>query len=173
MTTRNGTTLGFMLLVAIVGALAACGQKNDEASQRASRATEVPSMFAELHMREQQYYLENVNEYVSTGDKEGDAWPTRPPTRSARAIAPLPATWQRLGVKPPREQVYCSYVAVAGKANNATGIGPKATEFGFAAPAQNWYYLLAECDADGDPTVNAYYFSSGADSVVAQQNVGR
>jgi hypothetical protein len=40
-------------------------------------------------------------------------------------------------------------------------------------PDTNWYYLLAECDTDGDPAVNSFYFARFDNEGIAVRNKGR
>ncbi len=70
-------------------------------------------------------------------------------------------------------RVYCGDVVQAGAGGDGTNLGAKAVEFGLAAaPATDWYYLLAHCDLDGDGARDSYYFSWNGDTKVQKQNDG-
>jgi len=163
-----------MIVVALIAVLAAVAVYLGRDKITAARRTEVDQMFAQLHQKEEAYKIEAGEGYfLSTGASESDGWPTPPPTNSPRDLAPLPATWQALNIKPPRASAYCSYVAIAGDKNDGSNIGAKASaDFGFTTPTAIWYYLLAECDFDGKPT-NSFYFSSSVNHLTNEQNPGQ
>jgi type IV pilus assembly protein PilA len=170
---RHGgfTLIEILIAVAIVGVLAALAIMRFGSQARKSRASEVNAVFAELRTRQEQYHLEN-GVYYSTG-AEAAIHPAAPGA-SSQPIAPFPAAWQPLRVKPPLTRVYCGYVTVAGRGGDGTNIGQKAVDFGFdTAPATDWYYLLAHCDLDGNPATDSYYFSSSSDTRVLKENDGR
>ena len=170
---RGFTLIELMIVVALIAILAAVAVYLSRDRIGSAKAAEVGGVFAELHNREGQYYLENYNVYLSTGANETDYWPAGAPGSSSRDIAPIPATWQTLNVKSPKASLYCSYVAIAGAANDGSNIGAKATEFLFAAPTRSWYYLLAECKFDNDSATNSFYFSSSVNSQINEQNPGK
>jgi hypothetical protein len=86
---------------------------------------------------------------------------------------PAPAAWTPLRVKPPMSRVYCGYVAMAGRGGDGANLGAKAGDFGLAAaPATDWYYLLARCDLDGNPARDSYYFTWSGDTRVLKENDG-
>ena len=127
---------------------------------RKAAAAEVPAIFAELRLRQEQYHVEN-GAYLSTGKEEADYHPARPAGKAGRqSLTPQPAAWDQLRVTPEETQVACAYVAIAGAGDDATNIGPIAKSFGMEeAPSSNWFYLVAECDSDGDPKKNAFFFT--------------
>jgi prepilin-type N-terminal cleavage/methylation domain-containing protein len=167
------TLIEIMIAVAIVGVLAAVAVMKFSSQTRRSRATEVNAIFAELRNRQEQYHLEN-GVYFSTGADEDAIYPATPAPRS-QAFAPMSqAGWQPLRVKAPMARVYCGYVAIAGRGGDGSNLGVKAGEFGLAAaPATDWYYLLARCDLDGNAAVDSYYFSWSGDTKVQKQADGR
>lgn len=164
------TLIEIMVTVALVGILAGVAVMKFGKTARKARGAEVHAIFAELRERQEQYHMEN-GVYFSTGANEGDVHPAAPGT-SSHALAPLPAEWTTLRVKPPMSRVYCGYVVMAGPGGDGSNIGAKAGDFGFAVPATDWYYLLAHCNLDGDGTRDSYYFSSSADTKVLKENEG-
>jgi Tfp pilus assembly protein PilE len=156
-----------MIVVVIIGVLAAIALPMFTSEANESKAaTEVQTMFTEFRIKEEQYKLERGT-YLSTGAGETDTFPAAP-GRSPQSIVTQPTTWTSLHMAPPIQSARCGYVAIAGVPGGA--VGTKAAGFGFAAPQTNWYYLLAHCDIDGDPSLDAFYFASSADSAV--QSVG-
>ncbi|MCG8425096.1 MAG: hypothetical protein MJE77_45025 [Proteobacteria bacterium] len=163
--------LELMVSVAIVGILAATAVFLYTRQLRAARATEVPAVIAEFKSRQEQYHVEN-GRFLTTGDGETDYWPTAPSgPKVPTSIQPMPETWLELNIKLGKNELYCAYVAITGRAGEETGA--VAQSFGVpAAPATDWYYLLAECDFDGEPT-NSLYFTSNLSGGIAVRDRGR
>jgi prepilin-type N-terminal cleavage/methylation domain-containing protein len=165
------TLIEIIVAVALIGILAAIAVVKFGKQARKSRATEVQAVFAELRNREEQYHLEN-GVYFSTGGDEDAIHPASPGPQS-QPFEPQPAGWAPLRVKSPLNNVYCGYVVMAGRGGDGTNLGAKAADFGLvAAPATDWYYLLAHCDLDGNNARDSYYFSSSADVKVQKENDG-
>lgn len=165
------TLIEIMIAVAIVGILAGLAVMKFGKEARKARGTEVQAVFAELRNREEQYHLEN-GVYFSTGADEDATHPATPGAQS-QLISPVPAGWTTLRVTPPMSRVYCGYVVMAGRGGDGTNLGPKAADFGLAAaPATDWYYLLAHCDLDGNGARDGYYFASNGDTKVQKENEG-
>ena len=49
-------------------------------------------------------------------------------------------------------------------------MGATGTVLFTAAPPRNWYYLMAQCDWDGDSSVNALYWMRDDLSTLGQSN---
>lgn len=168
---RGFTLLEIMIVVAIVGVLAGLAYMKFGRQVRKARGAEVQAIFAELRNRQEQYHLEN-GVYFSTGADEDAIFPAAPGL-SPQALTPLPASWVSLRFKAPMSRVYCGYVVIAGPGGNGGNIGAKAIEFGMlAAPATDWYYLLAHCNLDGSNARDSYYFSWSGDTRIQKQNEG-
>jgi prepilin-type N-terminal cleavage/methylation domain-containing protein len=170
---RGFTLIELMIVVALIAIIAAVAVYLSVRRINEAKTAEVGGMFAELHNRERQYPVEHNGVFLSTGATEADGWPAGTPGNQARDIAPIPATWVDLNVKSTKASLYCNYVAIAGLAGDGSNIGAKATEFLFATPAANWYYLLAQCNFDNDTSVDNYFFSSSVNSLINEQNHGR
>lgn len=175
--TRTVKHAGFTLIevlvtVAIIGVLAAIAIPAFTRTQRKSRSSEVHAVFAEMRQRQEEYHLANGT-YFSTGTGETDIFPAAPTVRAQSAITGRPTSWDTLKLRLPNSSLYCGYVAIAGTAGSATGLGTKAGEFGLsAAPSTDWYYLLAQCNADGSTTRDSYYFTWSGDTAVQKQSEG-
>lgn len=168
------TLIELMFTVAVIAILAAVAMPAFFGESRKARAlAEVGAMFADLHVRIEQHIQEHGRYPATLG--ETTLHPAGPPVATARLINPLPAAWQALKVRVSgNDTVYCGYTWVSGLADDATNIGPEAAaRFVFTAPSVNWYYLLAKCDMDGDPSVLSWYFSSSVDAVIRKVDEGR
>jgi prepilin-type N-terminal cleavage/methylation domain-containing protein len=165
------TLIELMIAVAIIGILASVAVFLYKRQVRRARASEVSAMFAEFHTRQEQYYIEN-NSYLATGANESARHPASPSgPDSPTTLSPLPPDWSSLRMSPAYTAVYCAYVARAGAAGAATGA--IAQSLGVpASPTQDWYYLLAECDFDGDSTTNSIYLSTNLFEGLLVQNEG-
>jgi type II secretory pathway pseudopilin PulG len=161
--------LEVMLVVVIIAVLAAIAVPLFMSEEQTTKGeSESLQMFTALGLAEESYMLENGT-YLSTGANETDAWPIAP-NRVPQPLQPYPATWTSLKVAPPIPSTRCTYVVIAGQPGDAAG--PQAIgSFGFTPPtATAWYYLLAHCDGDNDPTVDGYFFQSSVDKTFREVN---
>jgi type IV pilus assembly protein PilA len=176
---QGGVTLvELVVVVAIIGILAGVAIFMFTRQTRKAKSVEVKALFGEMKVREQAFYLEN-DTYLPTGEDDDDFFPTDTPpagttqTYDLTASAPPPdpyatkfpaPAWKSLRINPDRDQLYCVYVAIAGAAGDDTNVGAKAAAAPFSLggasnplPSTDWYYLLAECDFDGDGTPSTYF----------------
>lgn len=186
---EGGVTLvELVVVVAIVGILAGVAIFMFTRQTRKAKASEVVAMFGEMKVREQAFYLEN-DTYLPTGADDDDYFPsTAPPaggtqTYDLTVSDPPPSpyvdtfpgpAWKSLRINPDRAELYCVYVAMAGEGGDDTNIGPKASLAPFnlvTAPTSDWYYLMAECDFDGDGTPSRY-FTTGENKKNIVENEG-
>ena len=136
---RGMTLIELMIVVAIIGIIATIAvfmfRKSTKGTQIKS---EVAAMFAEIQLRQEAFYLEN-GVYASSGADETDMHPSTGPSpglNKAESLNPMPAEWTALGINPDKQSVYCTYVTVAGLANDDSNIGTIASsDFGMS-PAQ-------------------------------------
>ena len=183
---RGFTLMELMIVVAIVGILATLAVFMFTRHVAKAKASEVPAMFAELKLRQQQFHLEN-EEYLSTGSTDGDFFPTTsPPGSSPQSydittsdVPPAPqdakypgASWVTLRVNPDKTQLYCVYVSRAGPGGDGANVGTTAAAAPFNlggaldVPAINWFYLLASCDFDGDGNTSTYFTLSDTEGTI-------
>jgi prepilin-type N-terminal cleavage/methylation domain-containing protein len=164
------TLIEMAIVVAVIAVLASVAIPQFMSDEReATSDAEVAAMFSALAVAEQEYKLEN-GVYLSTGASESVTFPAIP-GKSAQSLASPPATWTTLKVTPPSDTARCGYVVIAGVANAAPGPMASGT-FGFTAPAQAYYYILAHCNLDGDATKDGYYFQSSTSSTIKSSNPG-
>jgi prepilin-type N-terminal cleavage/methylation domain-containing protein len=183
------TLLELMIVVAILGVLATIAVFMFSRHADKAKASEVAAMFGELKLREQGFHLENET-YLSTGADDDDYFPTAsapgdsPQTYDLAASSAPPApqdvkfpgpAWVTLKMNPPKAELYCVYVAIAGDGGDATNAGPKATAAPFSlggadlpVPAANWFYLMAECDFDQDGTPSRYFTLSDTEGTITE-----
>jgi prepilin-type N-terminal cleavage/methylation domain-containing protein len=166
--TGGFTLIELMIAVAIIGVLAGILVLSFQDPARTVRTTsEARAMFHEFHRAQQQFWVEN-NRYHSTGATDGDIYPSNL-QKTAQAIT-VPDEWETLRVEPIAQKLVCGYVTIAGTADDP--IPAIATEFGMEQPARSWYVVYARCDADGNPRVDARYFSSSVDTSLEIRHEG-
>jgi prepilin-type N-terminal cleavage/methylation domain-containing protein len=176
------TLIEMMVTLAVIAILAVIVMPSFFRESRKTRAfSEVQPMFNDLRVKLEEYLQETGTYPLTIG--EGTLHPAGPLNATQQALNPLPLAWQAIKVRVSgNDQVYCGYTWVTGLANDGTNIGPMAKAsnvtnpplgFGFAAaPATDWYYLLAKCNMDGDSSVFSYYFSSSVDHRIQKLNEG-
>ena len=170
-TSEAGFTLIEMgIVVAVIAVLASVAIPQFMSDEREATAdAEVAAMFSSIAVAEQEYKLEN-GVYLSTGASESATWPVTP-GKAPQNLAPYPATWTSLKLAPPSAQARCGYVVIAGAANAAPGATASGT-FGFTAPSQPYFYILAHCNLDGSTSKDGYYFQSSVNSTIKSINPG-
>jgi prepilin-type N-terminal cleavage/methylation domain-containing protein len=171
------TLIEMVIVVAIIGILASVAVFMFSKSSNVTKIkSEVPAMMAEFKIKQERYYTEN-NSYLSTStsNSESDKFPASPAgNNKPKGLGTPPATWGQLRLAPDRSSVYCSYVSIAGDANDDTNLGTIAKSFGMTtAPAADWYYVIAECDTDGRGGTNAIYFMSSTSQELFKSNEGK
>jgi prepilin-type N-terminal cleavage/methylation domain-containing protein len=170
------TLIELMVTVAVIAILAVVVLPSFTGESRKAKAfSEVQPMFNDLRIRLEQYLQENGKYPPTIG--EGTLHPAVPGT-TRQPLNPLPATWLAIKVRiSGNDAVYCGYTWATGLANQSGNIGAVASGappagFAFATPATDWYYLLAQCDMDGDGAVFSYYFSSSTNPTIRKLNEG-
>jgi prepilin-type N-terminal cleavage/methylation domain-containing protein len=168
------TLIELMFTVAVVAILAAIALPSFFGETRKAKAfSEVQPLFSDLSVRLEQYVQERGTYPPTIG--ETALHPAGTPIATQRPINPLPTAWQDIKVSiTGNDKVYCGYTWVSGRAGDAANIGPEAAaRFGFTAPITDWYYLLAKCDMDGDPSAFSWYFASSTDPTIKRVDEGR
>lgn len=168
------TLLELMIVVAIIAVLATIAFPYFSGSTRRAKSSEVPKVFADIKVRQEQYHFEN-GIYLATGASDTDYFPAVPAgPDQPQDVTSRPTTWQDLKLQADKNALYCAYVVIAGERGDSTNIGTTAQSFGFnSAPEEDWFYMLAECDFDGNPGVNSLYFMSSTMAKIAKKNEGR
>ena len=176
-----------MMVVVVIAILTVVAVVGYTKIFRKARSTEVVEMFGELKAREDAYHAEKgqyvpacgtaATAFANDDCAEGDYWPN--PIVGGNDMtnaAPLNPRWQTLNVHINTSGLYCQYEVVAGLANDPGGaMGPVGLGMYGAAPPRNWYYLMAQCDWDGDGPagVNALYWQRDDQTALGKSNENR
>jgi prepilin-type N-terminal cleavage/methylation domain-containing protein len=174
-----GSTSGFtlielMIVVAIIGVLAAVGVSAYRKWVRKAKASgEVPGMLGQFQVREEQYFAE-TGEYLPTGTSDTNIFPTTPGKAGSYVnLGTLPDAWKTLKIQPGSAGLYCGYVVRTFAAGTAPS-GAAALVY-TTTPTRPYFIVRAECDWDGSSTVNNVWVVAGdrALSTASQTGEGR
>jgi prepilin-type N-terminal cleavage/methylation domain-containing protein len=168
MNSRRRDTLGMtlvelMIVVVIIGILAAISVVGYRKYIAKSRLSEATAMLAEFAAKEQLYFLDSIeahngtSNYPSVNETAAEFWPHDPGVTwdSARQSFPvrdatgnLPLSWRRLGIRPQWSNLYCTYMVNAGAPGSALPgtVGPSLWA---APPNVPWFYAMAACNIIG------------------------
>jgi len=163
------TLIELMVVVAIIAILAAIVVPTFVREGRKAKAdTEITAMFAEISTKEEAYKLEK-GAYLDA--------PTCPSTTSTSGVnfnttcVTSGNNWYNLRVNATDSAIRCKYTITNGAANTALTPGTPWTvpcSTGAACttvtPATAWYYVIAECDMDGQGGTNAKFFQSSLET---------
>ena len=145
-----------MIVVVIIGILAAVATIGYRRYVGRARRSEANAMLAELSAKEQLYFMD-VGAYVSVrdaDDKNDDATGYHPialtnstfeSARTPHSVAPTPASWNRIGLRPRWKQLYCTYLVNAGGPTDALPT-PIGSSLWAAVPNVPWFYAVAACN---------------------------
>jgi prepilin-type N-terminal cleavage/methylation domain-containing protein len=161
---RGMSIVELMVVVVIIGILAAIAQVAYTRYIARARTSEATAMLAEFAAKEQLYFLDNgqyaeahksAAVYPSVNEDASDFFPSNPgiaPFDSVRnpvVLGALPASWRTLGIRPRWQALYCTYLANAGAAGSALpsspspAVGPTLWP---ASPNVPWFYAIAVCN---------------------------
>lgn len=169
MTRRADEASGFslvelMVVVVIIGILASISVVGYRKYIARARLSEATAMLAEFAAKEQLYFLENgqymeahndtsAPVYPSASEFEAEFWPQNPSAyfdsaRAPAAVAPMPASWSALGIRPRWQQLFCTYMVNAGApGSHIPGtVGPTLWA---GPPNVPWFYAMAVCNLGG------------------------
>ena len=161
------TLVELMIVVVILGILAAIGTIGYRKWIGRARSGEAVAMLAEMNSKEQSYKLEfatylplradNKTDLPSADEADTAFYPvaanssTFDSTRTQTSIADTtkwPQAWQAVGLRPRDTGLYCTYLTNAGGAGSDT----KNLKYGSVLIGNNtaapWFYSLAACNLD-------------------------
>lgn len=146
---KDGFTLiELMIVVAIVGILAAVAIPSFRSYMMRSKTTEAATFLAEIKQRQETYRAEFGQYCAVSGTTSITAWnPSSVPTAGLPVTWPTVAEWQQLGASPDG-QVRFRYATIAGAPGTTPSLGGG---LGYTG-ADFWFVSRAEADLDGDGT---------------------
>jgi prepilin-type N-terminal cleavage/methylation domain-containing protein len=166
---RGTTLVELMIVVVILGVLAALAQVGYKRYIGRARLSEANSVLAELSAKEQLYFMDTggyvparANDVItqpSADESAAEFIPTNltlatfESVRTAQPVPnPYPAAWRRIGMRVRWKDLYCSYLVNAG----GPGQSPPASGIGVnmwldaagnpSTPVVPWFYAIAACN---------------------------
>lgn len=165
---KGVTIIELMIVVVIIGVLAAVAIPAYKRYIKKAHAAEVPMIFAELASKEEAYKAEN-NRYLPTGA----AFPATIQQDNPTVLGALPANWTALRINVPKTALYCQYEVFAGAPTGGTFVPAQPTDptgtstwgpdLYPAVPTRAWFYMVATCDWEST-TGNSTYAQRGDQS---------
>jgi prepilin-type N-terminal cleavage/methylation domain-containing protein len=171
---RKGRAAGFtlvelMIVVVILGILAALASVGYKRYLGRARITEAVTMLSEMSSKEQIYFLE-FGSYLplradgialpSANENAAAFYPSDPgaasfeSVRTSTSIADStawPSGWRSIGLRPRENQLFCTYMLNAGRPGDAAPAGTYAGPLlgTLAATGPAWFYAIAACNLTG------------------------
>ena len=166
---RGTTLVELMIVVVIIGILAAIATVGYKRYVARARLSEAHAMLAELSAKEQLYFMD-AGAYVRVGvasdrysidDTNSDTTGYYPVTdltastfesaRTPHDIGTYPASWSRIGLRPRWKQLYCTYLVNAGYGTQVEPSEVLPSPIGkpdlwSATPNVPWFYAVAACN---------------------------
>lgn len=169
---RGITLIELMVVVAIVGILAAVAVYMFTKQTKRAKSTEVNAIFAEMQVRQEQHHLER-GIYATTGSDDstlGQYLPSHGDPAGHEKTLTMPAPdhpWLDLRFNPDRNNLFCVYMTVGdddgsdgdvGQVDNAPGYGFPSPGTGTATGAPFNLCEGAGCGGTEAPETGGYYY---------------
>jgi prepilin-type N-terminal cleavage/methylation domain-containing protein len=166
---RGFTLIEMLIVVAILGVLAALASVGYRRYVGRARLTEAATILAEMVSKEQIYYLEfggylplrpDTTAVPSPNEDATGFYPVSPSAttfesaRTATSIADAtawPTAWRSVGLRPREQRLYCTYMLNAGLAASPAPAGTYGAGLlgPISATSPPWFYALAACNLTG------------------------
>ena len=178
-----------MIVVVMVSILASIAMVGFRKYVARARTMEAAAMIAEMSGKQQIYFVEfggylplradNVTTLPSADESPTAFFPLSPSastfesSRTAVSVAnraAWPGGWRSVGLRPPDQRLYCTYLLNAGGAGQAVPAGIGSAAMGpVAATAPAWFYAIAACNMTGPAgypaNVTKFVLTSGSPTV--------
>jgi prepilin-type N-terminal cleavage/methylation domain-containing protein len=192
------TLVELLIVVAILGLLAALGTVGYRRYLGRARSTEAATMLAEMAAKQQVYFLEfasylplradNVITIPSANENVGAFYPSNPSTTTFDSVrtavnisnpALWPTAWRSVGMRPRDTALYCTYLLNAGRPGDPA---PAGTTYAagllgpLTATSPAWFYAIAACNLTstaGWPTAVSVFGISSTRSALTSYNDGQ
>jgi prepilin-type N-terminal cleavage/methylation domain-containing protein len=164
------TLIELMIVVSILGILAAVALPNLTRYIYKARTVDGTSFLAEIRAR-QESYRADFDQYCNVSASATDWYPLGTPGSSVRNWTPassVPIGWQQLGAIPPGRQSIFIYSVVAGEPGAASAF---ATSRGYDG-SDYWFIASATADLDGDGTALVMELYSHSKSIYMSAAAG-
>jgi len=161
-----------MIVVVIIGILAAIATVGYKRYVARARLSEAQAMLAELSAKEQLFFMDagayvparaDDNVTLPSPDESASAFiPTNPTAAGFESVrtphtvpVPYPAGWRRIGLRPRWKQLYCTYLVNAGSGAVGEHLpAPIGSTLWAATPSAPWFYAMAACNLNTSDSGN-------------------
>jgi len=160
--TRGMSIVELMIVVVIIGILAAISVVSYRRYIARARTSEVTAMLAEFASKEMLYYQDaglfleahrSTSNAISVNENSNEFFPSDPnasfdSVRTSVTLGTLPDSWRLLGIRPRWPQLYCTYMVNTGAAGTAA-TGSIGAALWPSAPQVPWFYAMGACNLEG------------------------